>query len=265
LLIRLTSKGILGGPTRAVKFDKSVGLKRVKSDSDEFSSAGFVEELVLQLGGLTQAENRTGIPRRTLQNWTGSVSEPPLTGVQTLIAAVGLPASNRRVQGVVASGSRKLGKERQSAPAKPSEHRPFAAPSHYIRRFDVHLSAGNGSFTDRASELSPVPFAEDFFGKKLTGRSASNMVIVDARGDSMIPVIGDGDLVMIDTSETQPHDAIYAISYADALFLNRVVKRPHHIDLISSNPDYPVERVDGVDIDYLEIIGRVVWVGRTMV
>ena len=132
-----------------------------------------------------------------------------------------------------------------------------------IPRYATMLSAGNGQFADRADPLQPIPFAPDFFGKKL-GRSADGMVIVDAVGESMEPVIGDGDLVMIDTSDTQPREAIFAVALGEELFVKRVARRAHGIDLLSENPHYPPMVLEGPDLEELQIIGRVVWIGRTL-
>ena len=132
-----------------------------------------------------------------------------------------------------------------------------------VPRYAATLSAGNGALHERAEQLSPIPFAPDFFGKKL-GRSADGMVIVDAVGESMEPVIGDGDLVMIDTSDTQPREAIFAVALGEELFVKRVARRAHGIDLLSENPHYPPMVLEGPDLEELQIIGRVVWIGRTL-
>ncbi|KQI67974.1 hypothetical protein AN189_12910 [Loktanella sp. 3ANDIMAR09] len=190
-----------------------------------------------------------GIPRRTLGNYLAGVSEPKAS-VLAKMAQVSGVSVDWLVTGTPRHGP---------APGKGTLH------SKLVRRYDVQLSAGSGSISDRAEELTPIPFAPDFFSKKLGGRNPDRMVIVDARGDSMVPTLGDGDLVMIDTSEVDVRDAIYAVSYGDALFIKRLAKRGDRIDLISSNPEYPVERIEGPDLAQLEIIGRVVWIGRALV
>lgn len=133
-----------------------------------------------------------------------------------------------------------------------------------IPRFDVRLSAGGGAFTDRAAQLDMIPFTPEFFSKRL-GRKPENMVIVNASGDSMEPTIADGDLVMIDKTDSSRTDAIWAFALEDSLFVKRLHFLPDRIDVISDNTEvYPTYTVDQTNSAVFGLIGRVVWVGRSL-
>lgn len=134
-----------------------------------------------------------------------------------------------------------------------------------IPRHDVRASAGNGCFVDYAPVLNEIPFRPEFFTQNLH-RKPSDMIIIDASGDSMQPVMHDRDLLMIDKSTAQetPTGAIYAFSYDDAVFVKRLQRQPGGIEALSANPDYPAFTITRADMDKFSLIGRVVWIGRML-
>lgn len=134
-----------------------------------------------------------------------------------------------------------------------------------IPRYDAKVSAGNGHFTETAQILSRIPFTPEFFSKNLQ-RAPKDMIIVDAKGDSMLPTMEDRDLVMIDTSTAQePLSAgIYAFSYDGALFVKRLQRLHNGILVSSDNKDYREFTIASSEMDQFKLIGRVVWIGRML-
>lgn len=134
-----------------------------------------------------------------------------------------------------------------------------------IVRHDVQASAGNGRFIDNAPVLNHIPFRPEFFTQNLH-RNPSDMIIIDASGDSMQPVMHDRDLLMIDTSTATevPTGAIYAFTYDDAVFVKRLTRLPGGIEALSANQDYPPFTIKRADMDKFSLIGRVVWIGRML-
>lgn len=133
-----------------------------------------------------------------------------------------------------------------------------------VQRYNVCLSAGHGSFTDWAEPLDKIPFTQDFFTRRLR-RKPENMIIVDASGDSMFPTIANDDLVMIDTTDRRLTGAIWAFSYGEAIFVKRLNILPDALEVRSDNAkDYPSFIIDANQMSNVNIIGRVVWVGRTL-
>jgi phage repressor protein C with HTH and peptisase S24 domain len=133
-----------------------------------------------------------------------------------------------------------------------------------IQRYNISLSAGHGNFTDWAEPLDKIPFTQDFFTRRLR-RKPENMVIVDANGDSMSPTIADDDLVMIDTKDHSLTGAIWAFSYGESLFIKRLNILPDALEVCSDNSrDYRPFIIDGEKMANVNLIGRVVWVGRSL-
>ena len=191
---------------------------------------------------------KSGLSPSTLKKWM-SGTEPKVEALYRVARTCGVT-----IEDILEGDDGQIPRQRSSP----------ASDSILIRRFDVALSAGPGAFVDRAEQRTPIPFAPDFFQAKLGGRSPADMVIVDARGDSMAPTIGSGDLVMIDTADQRIREGVYGVSLGDELYVKRVATRLDGFDLRSDNPAYPPIPVDGPDRSALQIIGRVVWIGRTI-
>lgn len=115
-----------------------------------------------------------------------------------------------------------------------------------------------------------LAFRKDWLRK--IGVSPSNAVLARAKGDSMQPVIWDGDMLLIDRSRKEPpslalkdqrrrHAPLFAL-LEDGI---AKVKRLQLLDdtraiLISDNPDYSPSFAK---TEELSIIGKVLWWGHT--
>lgn len=82
---------------------------------------------------------------------------------------------------------------------------------------------------------------------------------VRARGDSMEPLIQDGDLVMIHSQPMVDDGQIAAVVVDDEVTLKRVYYEPGRLLILSAlNPDYGPITISGPDIDQTCIIGRAI-------
>jgi phage repressor protein C with HTH and peptisase S24 domain len=84
-------------------------------------------------------------------------------------------------------------------------------------------------------------------------------------GDSMQPVLNDGDDIMVDRAEAfrTLRDGIHVIRLDGVLMVKRLARAPGGLlSVLSDNPAYPSwpER----DPTEVELVGRVVWVGRRL-
>lgn len=77
-------------------------------------------------------------------------------------------------------------------------------------------------------------------------------------GQSMMPLLNDGDIALIDTSQNQPQDGkVFAISFFNEELIARVFRNPDGTLLLSrDNKDYPPKIVR---LDEVEIIGKLVY------
>lgn len=226
----------------------------MRSDIEQVA-VQLVSEAIQKLGGKAAVARATGIPVRSLQNWELGVSAPRFDAVMNILrhaAAAGHPIT--LPDWLDGSYRRSTADSRNDAPSE----------AVLVRRFDVSLSAGDGSFSDRAEPRSAVPFAVEFFTRRLNDRKPENMVIVDARGDGMAPTIADGDLVMIDTSDKSRREGIYAVALGGELYVKRLTASLDGFTMVSDNHDYPPVVLSNHQLLELAIIGRVVWVGHNL-
>ena len=99
-------------------------------------------------------------------------------------------------------------------------------------------------------------------------------VVTTAKGDSMEPLIYDGDLILIDRDpEYRLHpknDSIYLINNQDtseelAFTLKRILLEGTTLILIPQNPAYEIQKTNLYKKNILNILlGRVVWYGREL-
>lgn len=82
----------------------------------------------------------------------------------------------------------------------------------------------------------------------------------------MLPTLGDGDPILVDRSDgfDRLRDGIYVMRADDALLVKRVTRTPRSrvIHVTSDNRDYP--NVGDCDVADVDVIGRVIWVGRQL-
>ena len=103
----------------------------------------------------------------------------------------------------------------------------------------LDVACGKGVYGDNAYVTSMVSATEDWFRLKVR-KDPRDMCLVHALGDSMEPLIEDGDMVFFDkTSKNRPCDGIWVFSYEERLFLKRLQFLPDSkIKVISSNTAY---------------------------
>lgn len=133
-----------------------------------------------------------------------------------------------------------------------------------VPRYDAHLAAGGGAFNERAKVIDYIPFTREFMANKLGRSSAEGLVVLEARGDSMEPTIGGGDLVLIDQHLTGLSDGIIAFVLDDTALVKRVRSSPDGVEVISDNHMYPPYRLEQNRLDELHVIGRVRWIGKAV-
>jgi phage repressor protein C with HTH and peptisase S24 domain len=132
-----------------------------------------------------------------------------------------------------------------------------------IPRYDAELSAGSGSFSERAELLDHIPFTREFLLRKVGRKSAENLAVLEVRGDSMEPTIADGDLVLIDRQKRKLADGIMAFVLDDVAYVKRIRSFLDEIEIISDNREvYPPQILPRRELDRIHIIGRVLWCGH---
>ncbi len=115
----------------------------------------------------------------------------------------------------------------------------FAPNLVHMPVLSLDVACGKGAYGDNAYVASMISATEDWFRLKVR-KDPKDMCLVHALGDSMEPLIEDGDMVFFDkTTKTRPCDGIWVFAYEDRLFLKRLQFLPDgKIKVISSNAAY---------------------------
>lgn len=130
-----------------------------------------------------------------------------------------------------------------------------------IPQLEIGYSMGGGSVFADYQQTAMVPFPRDWLRPLIRGRF-DELFVARGEGDSMVPTLLDRDLVIIDTAQKMitQQDRIWCLSYGDLGMIKRVRKLPDGgYQINSDNPSVtPITAYDGE----LNVIGRVVWIGR---
>lgn len=143
-------------------------------------------------------------------------------------------------------------------PANASHHDEILIPE-----LDIAYSMGGGSAIDDYQEKKLIPFPKTWL-RPMIGGNFDQVFVARGSGDSMLPTLLDGDIIIIDTAQRSidRQDALWAISYGDLGMVKRVRKTADGgYQINSDNP--AVSAIMAYD-DEMHVIGRVIWLGRRM-
>lgn len=131
----------------------------------------------------------------------------------------------------------------------------------FIRQMRGKISAGGGLEPDDTVDLR-IAFRKDWITHK---GKPENMSLIKVDGDSMIPTLLNGDLVLVDHGKNYiaSQGGIYAISVNHEIMIKRVqpVFPNGKLRVISDNKQYePYE----IESDKVRINGKVIWFARDM-
>lgn len=127
--------------------------------------------------------------------------------------------------------------------------------------YDIDASAGHGAIVTEEAPLYDLAFRRDWL-KSITNASAQDLLVIRAKGDSMLPTITDGDTLLVDRTKINiNYDGIFILRYDDVLRVKRLDKNPA-TGLYRVKSDNPVYDTFDVRADHLDVIGRVIWIGR---
>ncbi|MCH2486136.1 MAG: helix-turn-helix domain-containing protein [Erythrobacter sp.] len=140
---------------------------------------------------------------------------------------------------------------------------PEKAPEGTVEIAEIDLAFGMGGtfLDDTAVNERLQPFPRDWL-ELYTDTNPENLFFARGRGDSMMPTIADGDIVLIDRSQRQimMRDEMWAATIGGVGMIKRLRNQSDgSVTILSDNPMVPEDRA--VD-DELFLIGRVVAIVR---
>lgn len=117
---------------------------------------------------------------------------------------------------------------------------------------------------ERHSRTMPFPFDRTCSHWRYWKRSPARrhpLTIARGMGDSMMPTLHDGDMVIIDRSQrtVRDQDAIWALTVGDIAMIKRLRVKADRVLLLSDNDRVPP---DEATPDEINIVGRVIFIGR---
>ncbi|MFL6862891.1 MAG: helix-turn-helix transcriptional regulator [Allosphingosinicella sp.] len=133
-----------------------------------------------------------------------------------------------------------------------------------VRRLDVGASAGAGALGAGERALGRIGFDKSWLRR--LGADADHLSLIRVEGDSMAPTLTDGDEILVDRGDgaDRLRDGIYVLRIDDALVVKRVALSPagRRLSVLSDNPAYP--SWPNCNPGAIDLVGRVVWVGRRL-
>lgn len=126
-----------------------------------------------------------------------------------------------------------------------------------VPRLALGASAGPGAVADGERAIGVLSFSRSWLRDQGLDPAKLNAIVVT--GDSMEPLLRDGDEILVDCTPRPLCDGVYVVRLDDTLLVKRIdAGRPDRIMLLSQNEIYPPIEVDRRDVT---VIGRVVWKG----
>ena len=134
-----------------------------------------------------------------------------------------------------------------------------------VPRLDVGASAGPGAEAGEERPEGQIAFDPAWLRRMRIG-SGDRLSMIRVQGDSMVPTLADGDEILVDRGDAAERlrDGIYVLRIDDALVVKRVAVNPagHRLSIRSDNEAYPAW--PDCDPAAVDVVGRVVWVGRRL-
>ncbi len=135
------------------------------------------------------------------------------------------------------------------------------SPSHLrgewveVPRLPIGAAAGFGAIAGSEEPLDSFRFSRRWL--RDNGLTPDQLSAIRVEGDSMEPLLHDGDEILVDRAQRTARDGIHVVRLGDALMVKRLAAvGSGRAALISENTVYPPIEVALSD---LEIVGRVVW------
>ena len=221
-----------------------------------------------------------GVNQRTISNWENGRNEPPLAILEVITQKWGINGNWLLTGKGEMFLNQSPGVNSQDMHTELSDHSidiakdiitpDFKSYKEFDLEFDkvplveAQLSAGGGSFLTSDNIVAYYAFRKDWLQKRMI--NPKRAVLMRVSGDSMHPLIDDGDTVLVDLNRTTPKDGkIYAIAFGESIFLKKIqFSPPDKILLTSINPNYKPTEVLKQDIPKLRIIGQCLWLGKDL-
>lgn len=132
----------------------------------------------------------------------------------------------------------------------------------YVPRVEAVAGAGE-SWVTSGNVLGVEPFSRKALRNMCA--LAEHCVVMSVAGDSMSPLINDGDSILIDKAAKEPQDGkIFVVSLGGVLMVKRMARIPYGWRLCSENRIRGDTDVEGDELEALTVHGLVKWCGHIL-
>ncbi|MEN7537024.1 LexA family transcriptional regulator [Aurantiacibacter flavus] len=126
-----------------------------------------------------------------------------------------------------------------------------------VSRLNIDASAGPGAMHHVEEAFDSFRFSRRWLAEQ--GLEGAKLSAIRVVGDSMEPLLREGDEVLVDLREQPFRDGVYVVRLDDTLLVKRLASQGGgRFSLLSQNLAYPPISANAEDF---AIIGRVVWKG----
>ena len=135
----------------------------------------------------------------------------------------------------------------------------------FIPQYTAKAAAGLGHENPHVESVNTLAFKREWLRAK--GLNSKHLIAISADGDSMWPTINDHDVLLLDTSNTEPADRqIFVLTSSDkGTIVKRLIKTAMGGWIIRSDnddcDDYADVMLARSEVNEHRIIGKVVWRG----
>lgn len=213
-----------------------------------------INEISTIVGGKKKLSKLIGISEAQLHRIVSGESQPRLEPIIAMAKEANVSLSWL----ATGEGPMQLSGSASAASSDIEELNEFAL----VPGYSIQVSAGDGAFPADEQPSRRLAFRKKWL--KYRGLCEKDLVLVFAKGDSMEPTISDNNTLMIDTSQKDLSDgSIYVIRTDHHLIVKRVQALLNQsIMFLSDNKAYQPISVKLDEAKDLEVIGRVVWIGK---
>ena len=116
----------------------------------------------------------------------------------------------------------------------------------------VHAGYGSSPYVEYEDEYVSVPV------EQMRGYRASECRLIRVKGDSMYPVLMDGDLILIHVqADIENDETAVVFNGGDEATVKKIRILPDHIEMVPANSQYETKIVTGNDLSECRIYGKV--------
>ncbi|HFE39337.1 MAG TPA: helix-turn-helix transcriptional regulator [Gammaproteobacteria bacterium] len=220
--------------------------------SDQFTDRLTI--VISRIGSIAETARKLSVAESTVRKWRDGGSDPQRKHLINLAKYGDVSLA------WLVSGEGDM-KPSQGVSEKIAEYN-IGSEFDYVPQYDIEVSAGSGKFEQQSDIVGKLAFSRKWLKNK--GLNVTDLVIVRAIGDSMVPTIRDNSLLLVETRQEKfTGDGIYVIIHDGTIIAKRLQRdlNTGGLLILSDNPAYQPIKLTQKEAEDIYIIGKVIWSG----